>query len=268
VSQVDEAVAPRLPGAGPERPRLTRRAFVEQIMGMPISVHVRGQAGLPQTASQTDIQTDIAVAQVFATLRRVDAVFSTYRDDSDLMKVRRGVLDPQDAHPWLAEVQELCALAERRTAGLFSAAYDADAGYDPTGLVKGWAVERAARHLEHLPSISFCINAGGDILAGVGAGPVTAPAWRLGIEDPGDRSRVEAVVPLHTGGLATSGSAARGAHVVDPRSGLPVSRPGSASVWGPSLVWADVWATAVYVDPAQGRAALHEQDPAYRCLVL
>jgi thiamine biosynthesis lipoprotein len=76
------------------------------------------------------------------------------------------------------------------------------------------------------------------------------------------------MVPLRVGGLATSGSAARGAHVVDPRSGTPVARPGSASVWGPSLMWADVWATALYVDPEQGQAALHELDPAYRSLVL
>jgi thiamine biosynthesis lipoprotein len=33
-------------------------------------------------------------------------------------------------------------------------------------------------------------------------------------------------------------------------------------------MWADVWATALYVDPAQGQAALSAADPAYRCLVL
>jgi thiamine biosynthesis lipoprotein len=102
----------------------------------------------------------------------------------------------------------------------------------------------------------------------VGREVAASAPWRLGIEDPRDRSRVEAVVQLRVGGLATSGSAARGAHVVDPRNGVPVSRPGSASVWGPSLMWADVWATALYVDPAQGQAALSAADPAYRCLVL
>ena len=70
------------------------------------------------------------------------------------------------------------------------------------------------------------------------------------------------------GDAATSGNAARGAHIADPRSGRPVRRDGSATVWGPSLVWADVWATALFVDPALGRAALEGADPAYRCLLL
>jgi thiamine biosynthesis lipoprotein len=184
------------------------------------------------------------------------------------MRVRRGELDPRDAHPWLAVVHELCEEAARRTGGLFSAAYDPDAGYDPTGLVKGWAVERASAHLTHVPGISYCVNAGGDIVAGVGRGVRPVPPWRLGIEDPSDRSRVQAVVPLEVGGLATSGAAARGAHLVDPRTGVAVDRPGSASVWGPSLVWADVWATALFIDPTRGRAAMQRVDPAYRCLVL
>jgi thiamine biosynthesis lipoprotein len=257
---VDEAVTPSPRRAEAEPAALPRRAFVEQVMGMPVSVHVR-------EPSRRD-QTDTAVAQVFSTLRKVDEVFSTWRADSDLMRVRRGELDPSDAHPWLAEVQELCAQAERLTQGLFSAGYDGRGGYDPTGLVKSWAVERAAAYLAEVPSISFCINAGGDILAGVGRGDEPFPPWRLGIEDPRDRSRVHALVALRIGGLATSGSAARGAHVIDPRSGAAVSRPGSASVWGPSLLWADVWATALYVDPVQGQTALGAVDPAYRSLVL
>jgi thiamine biosynthesis lipoprotein len=73
---------------------------------------------------------------------------------------------------------------------------------------------------------------------------------------------------MRAGGLAPSGAAARGAHVVDPRTGTPVGRDGSATVWGPSLLWADVWATALFVDPQAGEAALRGADPAYRSLVL
>jgi thiamine biosynthesis lipoprotein len=75
-------------------------------------------------------------------------------------------------------------------------------------------------------------------------------------------------VPLTDGGLATSGNAARGAHILDPRDAQPVVREGSATVWGPTLLWADVWATALFVDPDAGRAAMEAHDPAYRCLVL
>jgi len=234
-----------------------RRAFVEQVMGMPVSIHVRGAV---------DAGVELAVAQAFGVLRRVDAVFSTWREDSDLLRVRRGELSEADAHPWLAEVTALCDEAERRTGGLFSSQATGTQP-DPTGLVKGWAVEQAGRHLQHVQGISFCVNAGGDLLADAGLGAVPS-VWRVGVEDPRDRRRVTATVELSRGGLATSGNAARGEHIADPRSGRRVRRDGSATVWGPSLLWADVWATALFVDPARGRVALEGADPAYRCLVL
>jgi thiamine biosynthesis lipoprotein len=234
-----------------------RRAFVEQVMGLPVSVHVRGDVDRPEVVT--------AVEQVWGVLHRVDAVFSTWRADSELMRLRRGDLSAAQAHPWLAEVDRLCVEAELRTKGLFSASFDG-AHHDPTGLVKGWAVERAALHLRHVPGISWCVNAGGDLLAGAGRG-ATPSTWLIGIEDPGTPGTVAATVPLRTGGLATSGAAARGAHVLDPRTGAAVVRPGSATVWGSSLLWADVWATALFVDPQVGALALEGADPAYRSLV-
>ena len=235
-----------------------RRAFVEQVMGLPVSIHVRGEVDRPELRT--------AVEQVWGVLHRVDAVFSTWRQDSELMRLRRGDLAAAHGHPWLAEVEQLCAEAQSRTGGLFSASFDRS-HHDPTGLVKGWAVERAALHLRHVPGISWCVNAGGDLLAGAGRDAVPS-SWLVGVEDPRKHGAVAATVPLRVGGLATSGAAARGAHVLDPRTGTPVGREGSATVWGPSLLWADVWATALFVDPETGTAALDRADPAYRSLVL
>jgi thiamine biosynthesis lipoprotein len=240
----------------------TRRVWVEQIMGMPISIHLRGDV---------DQSAETAVAQAFSHLRRVDEVFSAWRSDSDLVRVRRGELAESDAHPWLAEVRDLCAEAERRTRGLFSATLPGPEGrpvFDPTGLVKGWGVEGAARHLALSAGTAFCINAGGDIVAGRGRHARSPRPWRIGVEDPRDRARIAATVDLSAGAVATSGSAARGAHITDPRSGRLVARPGSATVTGPSLLWADIWATALFVDPAAGERAMEAHDPAYRCLVL
>ncbi|WP_235530639.1 FAD:protein FMN transferase [Phycicoccus sp. Root563] len=238
---------------------LPRRAFVTQVMGLPVSAHVRGRVDTPEV--------EAAVGQVWSTLQKVDALFSTWRTDSELMRLRRGELDGALAHPWHEEVALLCAEAQRRTAGLFTASYPGAGGYDPTGLVKGWAVAKAAAHLANVPGISFCLNAGGDLVAG--AGRDTRPStWRVGIEDPARPGIVAATLDLATGGLATSGTAARGAHIADPRSGGAVERTGSATVWGPSLLWADVWATALFVDPVAGREALAVNDPQYRTFVL
>jgi len=258
---VSVATVPRPPvAASPEEtPRPPRRAFVEQVMGLPVSVHVRG------TVQSTEV--DAAVGQVWSFLHKVDGLFSTWRDDSELMRLRRGELDGAAAHPWHEEVAQLCLQAQERTGGLFTAAYPGSGGYDPTGLVKGWAVEKAAAHLGNVPGISFCVNAGGDIVAGAGRESRPTP-WRVGIEDPRRPGTIAASLDLTTGGLATSGTAARGLHIGDPRTGGAVERVGSVTVWGPSLLWADVWATALFVDPVAGRAALAAHDPAYRSFVL
>lgn len=233
---------------------------------MPISVALRGPAHLLDGAAAH-------VAQVYARLRRVDRVFSTYREDSDLVRVQRGEIGVDEAHPWLEEVVALCAQAEELTDGLFSARAPAADGrarvLDPTGLVKGWAVAAAAEHLRLAPGVQYLVDAGGDVVAGTGeglAGPV-AP-WRVGIEDPADRSRVARVVHVAQGAVATSGSTARGAHIYDPRSGAAVAAAGSASVLGPDLLWADVWATAAYVDPVAASALLPRRAPGYELVVL
>lgn len=246
-------------GADPSGRSSARRAFVTQVMGLPVSAHVRGRTDAPEVEE--------AVGQVWSMLRKVDSLFSTWREDSELMRLRRGELDGASAHPWHEEVALLCAEARWRTRGLFDASYPGAGGYDPTGLVKGWAVEKAAAHLANVPGISFCLNAGGDLVAGAGR-EASPTAWRVGIEDPARAGSIAASLDIATGGLATSGTAARGAHIADPRSGGVVERAGSVTVWGPSLVWADVWATALFVDPVAGRAALATADPQYRSFVL
>ena len=246
-------------------PPIRRRAWVEQIMGMPISVHVRA-------ADTTRGDLEGAVANVMAHLRKADAVLSAWRADSDLLRLQHGELVPGEAHPWVADVTELALLAEERTDGLFQAWRARPSGrtfFDPTGLVKGWAVAGAAAHLETVDEISWLVVAGGDVAVGVGRRMHGVDAeWRVGVEDPRDRSRVADVVALTSGAVATSGAAARGSHVVDPATGVGIGRDGSATVVGPDLAWADIWATAAWVDPARAAVLLAERDPAYRLIVL
>ena len=176
-------------------------------MGMPISVHLRGDSVSGAAAAA-------GVAAVFAELRVVDAIFSTYRADSDVMRLNRKEVDVAGCHPDVGVVIDLCGTARLRTGGAFDPELPAPAGgtwFDPSGLVKGWAVERAAGHLAALADpegLDFCLNAGGDVI--VGTATDDAPAWRVGIEDPTDLGRVLCVLPLRAGGVATSGSAHRG----------------------------------------------------------
>jgi thiamine biosynthesis lipoprotein len=209
-----------------------RRTWVEQVMGMPASLLLR---------ADELVDVDDAVASMYAELRRIDAVFSTYADTSEISRLRSGRLTLADASPDVHEVLDLCDQARRNTDGWFD--IDLPGGLDPSGLVKGWAIERAMTILRRLPGVSICLNVGGDVAVRVTEG---SPVFRVGIEDPHSRGQLVATVPLRDGGLATSGTAARGAHIVDPHTGRRVVDLASLSVLGPSLMWADVYATAAF----------------------
>ncbi|WP_322779630.1 FAD:protein FMN transferase [Frankia sp. Cas4] len=260
---------------------MSRRAWIEQIMGMPVSLHLRG----PRAHGDPGVER--IVAEVFAELRMVDALFSTYRADSEIMMLNRGELALSGCDRLVQEVADLCADATERTDGYFSAQLPApDAGavavaeagavavaeagagagagagrrwFDPSGLVKGWAVERAAARLAAIDGHDHYLSAGGDIAAHVD--DPASPAWNVGICDPLDSLRVLATLPVRCGGVATSGSAARGAHIVNPRTGRPAGSDLLAvTVTGPSLMWADVYATAAFARGADALAWLTSLD--------
>ena len=211
-------------------PPVARR--VEHVMGMPISLALRGR-------HTDDEAADAAWTAVLASLRDADRVFSTYRTDSVVSAIRRGELALADAPDEVAEVLDIAARAERATDGAFSV-WRPD--LDPSGVVKGWAVERAAASLRALPATDFCLSAGGDMVCrALGGEP-----WRVGIEDPHDPGRVLAVVPVRDGAVATSGTAHRGAHLVDARTGTAPGGVAQVTVVARSLTAADVDATAAY----------------------
>ncbi|MGW6194587.1 FAD:protein FMN transferase [Kribbella sp. NPDC055110] len=213
-----------------------RRSWVEQIMGLPVSVLARGDAAGSERA-------EAAVREVFAELTEADRVFSPYKDDSAVSLLARGELSWDRVPPVVQEVAERCVAARDLTGGLFDAEVPGGP-WDPSGLVKGWAVERAGERLREVVDVDWCLNAGGDVLI---VCPSNEP-FTVGIQDPRDPGRVVASVSRTAGAVATSGTAARGAHLYDPRTGQSVvSRWLSVSVTGPALEYADVLATAAFV---------------------
>jgi thiamine biosynthesis lipoprotein len=201
-------------------------------MGMPISLLARGESALEQ---------DEAAQRVFAELRDVDVRFSLYQADSELSRLSRGELSLAQCHPDVREVKDLCDLAAERTGGLFDPRTPAGT-WDPSGLVKGWAAERAIRHLAGTGP-DWCLSAGGDVVI---VSPSGEP-FGIGIGDPRDPSAVVTVLST-TQSVATSGTAARGEHLYDPRTGEPARGSWlSVSITGPSLREADVLATAAFV---------------------
>ncbi len=196
-------------------------------MGMPVRVEGCVDAG-----------------RVFAWLRWVDATFSTYRDDSEIARLDRG--ERFDPHPLVGTVLARCEALRRETGGLF----DARAGgrLDPSGYVKGWAVQRAAAFGRG----RFLIDAGGDI--------VLRGEWRVGIRHPYERDRLAAAITVSDCAVATSGLYERGPHIVDPRTGRPAAGLSSVTIIGRELGTVDAYATAAFVagDPrwSAGLAAM------------
>ena len=222
------------PQAAPPAP-VHRR--VEHVMGMPVSLALRGRHSAGARA-------DAAWADVLAVLHEADRVFSTYRPDSCVNRLDRGELYLEDCPPDVHEVLDLGELARLESGGAFDVRREGADGrrhLDPSGVVKGWAVQRAARFLAEVPDTDSCLSAGGDMVCHVAS---DGPPWRIGVEDPHDPRRVLATVPVSTGAVATSGSTHRGAHVVDARTGRPATALASVTVLGPELVWADIDATA------------------------
>src|SRR5690349_12326822 len=173
-------------------------------------------------------------------LHEVDARFSTYKQDSEVCRLRRREIRPEDCSPDLRLVLDRCADLWRTTDGYFDAY--AGGALDPSGYVKGWSVEVASARLAAAGSTRHHINAGGDIRMR-GAAPDGRP-WRVGIRHPWEAEKLAWVLAVEEGAVATSGTYERGAHVWNPRTGAPATGLRSVTVVGPDLAVADAYATA------------------------
>jgi thiamine biosynthesis lipoprotein len=228
-------------------------------MGTVFSFDVRG--GEPQAIRS-------ALDEAVAELHRVDEVFSTYREDSEVSRLARGELAVEECAPAVAEVLELAAEAERVSDGWFSPRY---AGrLDPTGIVKGWAAERAARALLMAGASGVGVNGGGDVqMFGT---PGSGRPWRVGVADPlrpGGLAAVISAAGTDRLAVATSGTAERGDHVVDPRTGrTAVTDLVAVTVVGPSLTWADCWATAAFARGSRAGLTWLESLPDVEALLI
>jgi len=205
------------------------------------------------TAVVADIRDDgaweVALDGLFEWLRFVDATFSTYREDSQISRLNRGELRPGDAHPDVGEVLARCAELREQTAGYFDAGATGD-GVDPSGLVKGWSIERGARLLERAGCSNFAVNAGGDIVVRGGALP--EEAWRVGIQHPTRPGAVSTLLAVSDLAIATSGDYERGGHVLDPFTRRPARGLLSVTLVGPDLGTGDAYATAAFAMGARG----------------
>lgn len=208
------------------------------VMGMPAAVEI------PSTESE------ILSADVFRLWDEIDARFSTYKPESEVMRANRGEVAPVQ---YSAELKEVLALAEktkRESGGFFDIARP-DGTFDPSGIVKGWAIQKAADMLTERGVSSYFLDIGGDIQSA--GNDADGREWTVGVRNPFKHEEIVKILAPRGRGVATSGTAARGAHIYNPHTNAPVETDVmSITVLGPDILEADRFATAAFAMGRQG----------------
>jgi thiamine biosynthesis lipoprotein len=207
---------------------------------------------------------DSAIEDVKKFVFEVDEVFSTYKSESVISKLRRDEIEIGGCSDDVLEVWNACGFASELSDGAFNP-WAVAGGFDPSGYVKGWAADRVADMLVAAGVEHVQVNAAGDLTlwGGFLTNEGVREPWKIGVVNPDNRQEVLRVFEITDGAIATSGTYERGAHIIDPHSGLIAIGAKSATVIGPAGGLADAMATALMVagdDGSQwfGREVLQE----------
>lgn len=213
------------------------------IMGMPITVCI---------AEELDDKKDIE--KIFIFLKFVDEQFSPYKKTSEVARINRKEISLSEISKEMKQVLDLSQKTKKETHGYFDVY--AKGYFDPSGIVKGWAIEKTAKMLKKMGYKNFYIDAGGDIVA---SGQNKSVPWRIGIRNPFNRDQIIKTLSLTNCAVATSGTAVRGQHIVDPHKKKPLVDIVSLSVISASIIDADRFATAAFAMGRDGISFIESQ---------
>lgn len=223
---------------------------VINMMNIPFTLTLVCETQMPVA----DYLIDHLMTQVQQKLQVVDRIFSPFKQDSLLKKYQAGDLQVMQ-NTSFHTVFDLAKEAAKTTAGFFDPYYYATE-FDPTGLVKGWAIEKIFNNLlspflrNHPAVIGISLNGGGDLQFATQQG--CSFYWEIGIENPSQLDSLSAVYKLKNGAVATSGFSKRGQHIAN----LTDHSLLQATIISESLTWADIWATAALVAGQQNFISL------------
>ena len=197
----------------------------------------------------SDIDIEPAITTVKQYVQKVDELFSTYKKNSIISQLRRGEIEIEYCPPEVIEVWDLCAFVKELTVGAFDP-WAVAGGFDPSGLVKGWAADNCAEILLAAGADHIQVNAAGDLALRGGFTP--EQPWSIGVVNPDNRLEILQTFEISHGAIATSGTYERGAHINDPHTGMIAIGAKSATVIGPNGAIADALATALIVAGRDG----------------
>jgi thiamine biosynthesis lipoprotein len=230
-----------------------------------IVARINAQAGRAPVALDTETEALLAYAGTL------------YENSGGLFDITSGVLrrawdfraarvpTAQALAPLLALIGWDKASFDGHAFGLPLAGMEVDFG----GFGKEYAADRAGAVLAGMGVSSGYVNLGGDLHV-IGPQP-DGSAWVIGIQDPRQPDGLAASIPVGAGALATSGDyeryfeseGRRYCHILDPRSGMPVSYWRSVSVLAPVAIAAGSYATIAMLMQQDGLAFLEQSGLAY-----
>ena len=233
--------------------------------------HLRSQFPVWGTIVDIDIASgkintdalNVALENVRDFCQKVDEDFSTYIDSSWITRLRQNRVEINDCPTHVQEVWQLCLQAKDLSDGAFDP-WSVQGGFDPSGLVKGWAADICADMLVAAGAEHVQVNAAGDLALRGGWFDQSVGAikpWKIGVVNPENKQEIVQVFEITDGAIATSGTYERGAHITDPYTGMIAIGAKSATVVGPLGWLCDALATGLMVageDAAQwfGQAEL------------
>lgn len=139
---------------------------------------------------------------------------------------------------------------------------------------KGFAADATKKLMKSLGVSSGIINASGD-LTSWGKKP-DGTDWQVGISNPENPAKVFSWFPVRDAAVATSGNyekyvtleGKQYSHIMDPRTGMPVSGIKSVTVFAPNAELADAFATAVFIMGIDTGIDTISQLPGMSCIIV
>ena len=209
-------------------------------MGMPITIEIVSDGVMPNLFDR-----------VFTFFAEVDANYSPFKPESVVARIDSGELDPNDTDDEMQHILWLAGLTEWQTDGYFTVWQNGR--FNPSGIVKGWAIYQAADLVRDAGFTDFYIDAGGDVQI-YGRNPQAQP-WQIGVRSPFDPTQIVKTLSATDCGVATSGFYQRGRHIYNPHAANdPLDEVVSLTVVGPNVFEADRFATAAF---AMGRNGIN-----------
>lgn len=210
--------------------------------------------GMPITVEIVDAAADAAAFDtVYDFFASVDETFSPFKPSSEVSRINRGEMTIKDVSLDMKVILELAEQTRRDTYGYFDVWHNGV--FNPSGVVKGWAIDEAASLLYRNGFRNFYVDAGGDVQ--VYGHNTNGLDWRIGIRNPFNRHQNVKTVKMSEGGIATSGLYIRGRHIYNPHDDADtLEEIVSMTVVGVDILEADRLATAAFAMGRDGIAFL------------